>query len=99
MMGLSSIKKLLVVGICLLSTAVFAAASVSISISGSIPKFVAIATNSTSASLDLATNYDQNTGALSQADFTLAQISALSNVRDGYEISASSTNNFELENT
>jgi hypothetical protein len=51
------------------------------------------------ASLDLASNYDQNTGNLAQDDFTLAQISAISNVKDGYAISAAPTNNFQLENT
>lgn len=99
MYTLSVLRKVMLSLVTMSATMVFAAASVNIAITGSIPKFVAISTSATSASVDLASNYDQNTGALGQADHTLGQISALSNVRDGYVISATSVNNMKLQNS
>jgi len=73
-----------------------AAEEVDIDINGTIGKFVSITTSATSATVDLESAYDQETGILAEEDFALADIGAKSNSGDGYSISVSTTNGFQM---
>lgn len=76
-----------------------AADNVEIDINGVIGKFVSISSDTSSKSIDLESNYDQASGVLSAADYEIANIDALSNSKDGYQIKVSTTNGYKLENS
>lgn len=92
----SNNMKALLTTLCLLCMPL-AASSVNIHIQGTIGKFIHITSSATSATLDLQAHYDEGSGGLEAAEYELSLIDVRSNIRDGYEVKVSTSNNFKLK--
>lgn len=71
---------------------------VQLKVTGSIAKYVTISTDTRGTRMDLEKAYDRFNGLLKETEFPLAKIDARSNSKDGYSISVSTANDFNLVN-